>query len=235
MIRLQEVSKYYDMGPTRVGALLDVSLEMGRGEYAAILGPSGSGKSTLLHVLGCLDRPSAGDYFLDGAAVGGLDIARLAEIRNRKIGFVFQAFHLMPRLGALENVALPMRFAGVRAAQRRRRAAALLDRVGLGDRTGHRPAELSGGEQQRVAVARALANEPPVLLADEPTGNLDSRSGGEIIDLLEQLSSEGRTVVVVTHDESLARRARRIIRLLDGRVVEDSGCSEGRNPGRNTK
>ncbi|MBN1444147.1 MAG: ABC transporter ATP-binding protein [Planctomycetes bacterium] len=227
MIHLRDVSKYYDMGPTRVGALRDVSLEVSRAEYAAILGPSGSGKSTLLHVLGCLDRPSAGDYTLDGLQVGSLDIPALAEIRNRKIGFVFQRFHLMPRLTALENVALPMRFAGVRPAERERRAGALLDRVGLGDRRGHRPAELSGGQQQRVAIARALANEPPVILADEPTGNLDSQSGNEIIDLLEQLSAEGRTVLVVTHDETLARRARRIIRLLDGKLVEDSTRESG--------
>jgi putative ABC transport system ATP-binding protein len=174
----------------------------------------------LLHILGCLDRPTSGTYHLDGIDIGALDINSLAEIRNGKIGFVFQSFQLMPRLTALENVGMPMLFAGIRAAERRERAAALLDGVGLAERAQHRPAELSGGQQQRVAIARALANRPSVLLADEPTGNLDSQSGQEIIRLLEELRDEGRTVIVVTHDEALARRARRVVRLLDGRLVE---------------
>ena len=201
-------------------ALRGVDLAFEPGEYVALLGPSGSGKSTLLHILGCLDRPTSGTYHLDDIDTGGLDINGLAEIRNGKIGFVFQSFQLMPRLSALENVGMPMLFAGIRAGERRERAATLLDRVGLAPRAQHRPAELSGGQQQRVAIARALANRPSVLLADEPTGNLDSRSGQEIIRLLEELRDEGRTVIVVTHDEALARRARRVVRLLDGRVVE---------------
>jgi putative ABC transport system ATP-binding protein len=202
-----------------VNALDGVSLCFEPGEYAALLGPSGSGKSTLLHILGCLDRPTSGAYTLDGIDIGQLDINGLAEIRNRKIGFVFQSFHLMPRLTALENVGLPMLFAGTGASERRDRSAALLARVGLGDRSNHRPAELSGGQRQRVAIARALANRPSILLADEPIGNLDSHSGSEIIGLLEELRDEGKTVIVVTHDEALARRTKRIVRLLDGRMI----------------
>jgi len=219
MIELRDVSKHYRADGSEVVALRDVTLDIGRGEYVALLGPSGSGKSTLLHIIGCLDRPTSGTYRLDGLDVGGLDINRLAEIRATKVGFVFQAFHLMPRMTALENVELPMRFAGVPAAERAARAASLLDRVGLRERATHRPAQLSGGEAQRVAIARSLANRPSVLLADEPTGNLDSKSGAEIIALLEELGDEGRTVIVVTHDESLGRRAQRVIRLLDGQIV----------------
>ena len=219
MIRLRQVSKSYSLGGAEVHALRGVDLAFEPGEYVALLGPSGSGKSTLLHILGCLDRPTSGTYHLDDIDTGGLDINGLAEIRNGKIGFVFQSFQLMTRLSALENVGMPMLFAGIRAGERRERAATLLDRVGLAPRAQHRPAELSGGQQQRVAIARALANRPSVLLADEPTGNLDSRSGQEIIRLLEELRDEGRTVIVVTHDEALARRARRVVRLLDGRVV----------------
>ncbi len=219
MIQLQNVSKVYHTGRAEVNALREVSLTFERGEYIALLGPSGSGKSTLLHVLGCLDRPTSGIYQLENINVSELDINQLAEIRNQKIGFVFQGFQLMPRLTALENVALPMLFAGRRTAERHERSAALLARVGLAERAHHRPAELSGGQQQRVAIARALANAPPLLLADEPTGNLDSRHGEEIVRLLEELPDEGRTVVVVTHDESLARRAHRVVRLLDGRLV----------------
>jgi putative ABC transport system ATP-binding protein len=219
MIRLQNVSKRYRTGGMDVNALDGVSLCFEPGEYAALLGPSGSGKSTLLHILGCLDRPTSGAYTLDGIDIGQLDINGLAEIRNRKIGFVFQSFHLMPRLTALENVGLPMLFAGTGASERRERSAALLARVGLGDRSNHRPAELSGGQRQRVAIARAMANRPSILLADEPTGNLDSHSGAEIIGLLEELRDEGKTVIVVTHDEALARRTKRIVRLLDGRMI----------------
>jgi len=220
MIELHEVCKRYRADGSEVDALRDVTLHIERGEYVALLGPSGSGKSTLLHVIGCLDRPTSGTYRLDGIDVVGLEINRLAEIRATKVGFIFQSFHLMPRLTALENVALPMRFGGVPAADRAARAHALLDRVGLRPRAAHRPAQLSGGEQQRVAIARALANRPAVLLADEPTGNLDSKSGAEIVALLEELHDEGRTVIVVTHDPSLGRRAGRVIRLLDGRIVE---------------
>ena len=219
MIRLEDVTKRYDMGGTPVFALRDVSLELGQGEYVALLGPSGSGKSTLLHVIGCLDRPTSGRYFLEDEDVGALDVNRLADLRNQKMGFVFQAFHLLPRLSALENVALPLRLGGVGARERTERARGLLERVGLGDRLGHRPAELSGGQQQRVAIARSLANRPAILLADEPTGNLDSESGAEIVGILEGLLEEGRTVIVVTHDAGMARRARRVVRLLDGQVI----------------
>lgn len=219
MIRLQNVGKRYHTGGVEVEALGGVNLTFEPGEYAALLGPSGSGKSTLLHILGCLDRPTSGVYNLDDTDIGRLDVNGLAEIRNRKIGFVFQSFHLMPRLTALENVGLPMLFAGIGASERRERAATLLARVGLGDRVKHRPAEMSGGQRQRVAIARALANRPSILLADEPTGNLDSHSGAEIIGLLEELRDEGKTVIVVTHDESLARRTQRIVRLLDGKIV----------------
>ena len=219
MIRLEQVSKRYDTGRRAVEALRDICVEIGRGEYVALVGPSGSGKSTLLHLIGCLDRPTSGRYHLDGINVGALGINDLAAIRNRKIGFVFQRFHLLPRLSACENVTLPMRLARRPLRERQERAAALLRRVGLEDRLSHRPTELSGGEQQRVAIARAVANEPAVLLADEPTGNLDSQSGAEVVRLLEELLDEGRTVIVVTHDEGLSRRARRTIRLHDGRLV----------------
>jgi putative ABC transport system ATP-binding protein len=219
MIRLEQVSKRYDTGRRTVEALRDICVEIERGEYVALVGPSGSGKSSLLHLIGCLDRPTSGRYRLDGINVGALGINDLAEIRNRKIGFVFQRFHLLPRLSACENVTLPMRLARRPLRERQERAAALLRRVGLEDRLSHRPTELSGGEQQRVAIARAVANEPALLLADEPTGNLDSQSGAEVVRLLEELLEEGRTVIVVTHDEGLSRRARRTIRLHDGRIV----------------
>jgi putative ABC transport system ATP-binding protein len=220
VIRLKNVTKTYHRAGAPVDALRDVSLAIDRGEYVALLGPSGSGKSTLLHIVGCLDRPTSGAYDLDGSSVEALGVDDLAETRNRKIGFVFQRFHLMPRLTALENVALPLRFAGAKRREREGRALRLLERMGLSGRADHLPSELSGGEQQRVAIARALANEPPILLADEPTGNLDTATGAEIIALLEELHAEGRTVIVVTHDEGLGGRARRRVRLLDGRVVQ---------------
>ncbi|MCP5521251.1 MAG: ABC transporter ATP-binding protein [Verrucomicrobiales bacterium] len=221
MIQLDQVSRHYVNGTRRVPALSGVSLKIDGGEYVALLGPSGSGKSTLMHVIGCLDRPTAGVYQLDGVDVAGLDSGSLAAIRNRKIGFVFQRFHLMSRLSAWENVALPMRLAGMGLAGRKARAAALLERMGLADRQDHRPHQLSGGEQQRVAVARAVANRPPVILADEPTGNLDSQSGAAIVRLLEEFVAEGHTLVMVTHDLALSRRAGRIVRLKDGCVVRD--------------
>ncbi len=223
MIQIEGVSKDYRVGGSAVHALREVDLTIEAGEAAALLGPSGSGKSTLMHLIGCLDTPSAGRYRFEGSEIGGLDINALAALRCATFGFVFQRFHLMPRATAWENVAMPMRFAGVAAAERRRRAAALLERVGLADRAEHRPSELSGGQQQRVAIARALANQPRVILADEPTGNLDSASGAEIVALLEELHAEGRTVITVTHDEAIAARAQRVVRLLDGRVVADSG------------
>ncbi len=223
MIELNDVGRDYTLGTTLVRALDAVNLHVEAGERLAILGPSGSGKSTLLHVLGCLDRPSRGSYHLDGVDVASLDRDELAAARCEKVGFVFQRFHLMPRQTALENVALPMRFAGMGAGERRRRAAQLLERVGLADRAQHRPGELSGGQQQRVAVARALANRPQILMADEPSGNLDSHSGEEIFELLLELNREGSTLVVVTHDEELAARLGRVVRMLDGRIVSDSG------------
>ena len=226
MIKLRGIGRDYASGDATVHALSDVDLEIEAGEMLALLGPSGSGKSTLLHLLGCLDRPTRGTYHLSGRDVSRLDRNQLAAVRGEQIGFVFQRFHLMPRSTALENVALPLRFAGVSVRERRARAADLLRRVGLDDRRHHRPAELSGGQQQRVAIARALAADPPLILADEPTGNLDSQVGGEIVDLLLELHSEGRTVVVITHDESLAARAERTVRLLDGRVFSDERVAQ---------
>jgi len=227
MIDLTDIGRDYAMGEVRVHALAGVTLSIEAGESVAILGPSGSGKSTLLHVIGCLDTPTSGSYRLDGVEVARLGPAELAAVRNEKIGFVFQSFHLLPRSSALENVMLPLRLAGVGLGERRRRATELLERFGLGDRLRHRPAELSGGQQQRVALARALANRPRLLLADEPTGNLDSQSGADVMTLLGELNEAGTTLVVVTHDEELARASRRVIRMHDGRVVEDAGVAVG--------
>ena len=222
MIQAQYLQKSYLMGRVTVEALRGIDLTIGRGEHVAILGPSGSGKSTLMHILGCLDTPTSGTYLLDGREVSGLKRNDLARIRNEKIGFVFQSFNLLAHATALGNVELPLVYKGTNRRERRRRAAALLERVGLGDRLDHRPNELSGGERQRVAVARALVLDPDLVLADEPTGNLDTASGEEIVALFEDLVAEGRTVIVVTHDQDIARSARRIIRLRDGRVEEDT-------------
>ncbi len=220
MIALDGVSRTYDLGGRPVRALRDVTLRIEPGDYLSIMGPSGSGKSTLLHVLGCLDRPTAGSYVLDGREVGGLDEKELALVRRHKIGFVFQTFHLVPRLTAAENVEIPMAFAGIPRPERVERVRAALAAVGLTERADHRPDQLSGGERQRVAIARAVVMRPSVILADEPTGNLDSASGGEVIALLERLNADGLTLVVVTHDPALGARARRRIRLADGLVVE---------------
>ncbi len=221
VIRAQDLTKVYKMGEVEVHALRGVSLEIARGAVVAIMGPSGSGKSTLMNIIGCLDRPTSGEYLLDGEQVSRLSDDQLASIRNRKVGFVFQSFNLLSRATALANVELPMRYAGV-GRGRRERALAALEAVGLGDRIHHRPNELSGGQQQRVAIARALVNDPAIILADEPTGNLDSKSGEEIIQLLLNLNRErGTTLVIVTHDAEVAARTQRIIRLRDGRVEND--------------
>jgi putative ABC transport system ATP-binding protein len=221
LIELRQVSKHYRLGNQTVRALdgFDVSIE--QGEYVSIMGPSGSGKSTLMHLLGCLDTPSSGDYVLDGVSIGGLSDDGLAEIRGRKIGFVFQTFNLLPRLTAEANVALPLTYQSVSTAERGVRALRALERVELAHRAAHRPNELSGGERQRVAIARALVTEPSIVLADEPTGNLDSRVGREILDLFDRLHLSGATLLVVTHDEAVAHRAERIVRLRDGRKEED--------------
>ncbi len=218
VVDLRAVAKTYVRGSREVTALDDLTLSVDEGEAVAIMGPSGSGKSTLLSLLGCLDKPTRGEYRLDGQLVSTLDDDALSRIRNRRIGFVFQAFHLIPQLTVAENVETPLFYAGVGEALSRKRALAALDRVGLSHRAEHRPAELSGGEAQRAAVARALVTEPRLLLADEPTGNLDSVTGEEVAALLQSVHEEGRTVVLVTHNEALARRAGRVVRLRDGRI-----------------
>jgi putative ABC transport system ATP-binding protein len=227
LIRLQNISRRYQMGAETVHALRGVSLEIARGEYVAIMGPSGSGKSTLMNLLGCLDTPTEGSYELNGAQVSDMDDNHLAEIRNREIGFVFQTFNLLARSNALRNVELPLIYAGVPAEERRRIALEALNQVGLADRVHHKPNELSGGQRQRVAVARALVNSPAILLADEPTGNLDSKTGNEIMGLFEELSNKGNTIIVVTHEEAIAMRSRRIIRLRDGLIASDQPTRNG--------
>ena len=221
MISMRGVRKLYDTGRVSVEALRGVDLEIGSNEYVAVVGPSGSGKSTLMNILGCLDTPSAGEYVLSGEAVAGLDRNRLAEIRNKHIGFVFQNFNLLPYASALENVELPLLFGGVGPRERRERAAAVLERVQLKDRMDHKPTELSGGQMQRVAIARALVNRPAMLLADEPTGNLDSASGRAIVEIFEEIHAAGQTIVMITHDSGLARLASRVVQIRDGQIVED--------------
>lgn len=221
-IQIDAVRKTYQMGAETVYALRDISFRVVQNEYLAIMGPSGSGKSTLLNILGCLDTPSAGQYVLDGEAVSAMKGDALAEVRNRKIGFVFQTFNLLSRATALQNVELPLIYTGMSRRQRRERAKATLDRVGLSDRMTHRPNELSGGQRQRVAIARALVNAPAILLADEPTGNLDTRTGEEILTIFDHLHQQGQTVLVVTHEEAVARRTLRVVRLRDGRIEQDA-------------
>ncbi len=221
MIRTRGLSKTYTMGRMKVHALRDVDLDIERNEFIAIMGPSGSGKSTLMNLLGCLDSPTAGDYTLNGQGVSNLDDNELAAVRNREIGFVFQTFNLLPRATALHNVELPLIYAGVGRRERRERAMGALDRTGLSDRADHRPNELSGGQRQRVAMARALVNEPAILLADEPTGNLDSKTSYEIMELVVNLHSSGQTIVLVTHESDIAHYAHRVTHFLDGRLVSD--------------
>jgi len=229
VVELRDVTKVYRLGSVEVRALRGVRLQIEPGEFVAIMGPSGSGKSTLLNIVGCLDRPTDGAYLLEGQDTRYLSDDALSEVRNRKVGFVFQTFNLLPRLTALQNVELPLLYAGVPRAERRRRAAELLARVGLADRLYHRPRELSGGQQQRVAVARALANHPAIVLADEPTGNLDSRSGEEVLALFQELNQAGVTIALVTHDREVAEHARRIVTLRDGRVVRDEPVGSPRD------
>lgn len=224
LIQLDEIRKVYSLGETDVVALRGVSLNVERGEYVALMGPSGSGKSTLMNTLGCLDRPTSGSYLLDGEEVARMSRDTRARLRNRKFGFVFQNFNLLARTTALENVELPLLYErGISARQRRRRAIEVLENVGLGDRMHHHPGQLSGGQQQRVAIARALVNQPAIIMADEPTGNLDSRTSREVIELLHRLNEETQiTLVLVTHDQDIARHAKRILVLKDGEIVEDT-------------
>jgi putative ABC transport system ATP-binding protein len=231
VIDIRNLVKRYDMGEERIFALHDVSLTVEPNEYLAIMGPSGSGKSTLMNMIGCLDRPTSGEYTLGGRRVSDLTDDELARVRNREIGFVFQTFNLMPRADAFQNVELPLIYAGVGAKERRERAMCALEEVGLSDRSRHRPNELSGGQRQRVAVARALVNSPSILLADEPTGNLDSATGEEIMELFDRLVERGRTMILVTHEEELGRRSQRIVRLRDGRIESDERLGS-RIPGR---
>ena len=224
-IALRAITKTYRTGILEVPVLFGIDLIVERGEYVAIMGPSGSGKSTLMNIIGCLDRATSGTYVLDGQDVSHLDDNALAEIRLKKLGFVFQGFNLLARTDALRNVALPLFYAGINGRERQRRATKVLEEVGLADRAHHKPNELSGGQQQRVAIARALINDPAVLLADEPTGNLDTKTSADIMALFDKLHEGGRTIIMVTHDEAIARHARRIIRLLDGLIVADEPSS----------
>jgi putative ABC transport system ATP-binding protein len=221
LIDITDVRKIYEMGTTEVNALDGVTLRIHVGEYVAIMGPSGSGKSTLMNIVGCLDTPTSGSYKLRGTEIRERDDDELARIRNQEIGFVFQTFNLLPRADALHNVELPLIYSGKPSAERRERAKEMLAMVGLGDRTHHRPNELSGGQRQRVAIARALVNNPSLVLADEPTGNLDSRTGIEILTLMDEIHAKGNTVILVTHEEDVAARARRVIRLRDGKIESD--------------
>jgi putative ABC transport system ATP-binding protein len=227
MIALRNIVKRYRMGEEDVLALAGVDLDIQRNEYVALIGPSGSGKSTLMNLLGCLDTPTEGTYLLNGRDTSGMNDNELAHVRNREIGFVFQSFHLLPRLTVLQNVMQPLVYRGIEVSERKRQASEALAKVGLADRMGHRPNQLSGGQRQRVAVARALVGRPSILLADEPTGNLDSRTSAEIMALFDALHQEGQTVVVVTHEPDIAAHCHRTIRVADGRVVEDVRRSDG--------
>jgi putative ABC transport system ATP-binding protein len=230
VILVRRVTKTYTLGAIEVHALRGVSLAIERGDFVAVMGASGSGKSTLMNIIGCLDLPTTGRYLLDGVDVRGMEEDALADVRNRKIGFVFQSFNLIPRTTALANVELPMVYAGLAKKDRRRRAEKALARVGLSDRMAHMPSELSGGQQQRVAVARAIATNPAIVLADEPTGNLDSTAAKEVMDVFSQLNAEGRTVVLITHEDDVASHAKRIVRLRDGEIIDDHRTSRVDGP-----
>lgn len=221
LIELNNITKSYPLGETQLQILKGITLHIGLGEFVAIMGPSGSGKSTLMNILGCLDKPTSGSYLLDGKRVDGLSSDELAQIRNQKIGFVFQGFNLLSRTTALENVELPMVYSGVGAAERRERAQKALEKVGLKERMDHQPNQLSGGQQQRVAIARAIVNEAPIIFADEPTGNLDTKMSIEIMNLFTELNKGGRTIILVTHEEDIARYAKRIIKIVDGEIYSD--------------
>ncbi|MDD4084873.1 MAG: ABC transporter ATP-binding protein [Acholeplasmataceae bacterium] len=221
VIELKDIVKTYQMGDSIVHALDHVTVSLDAGEFTSIVGPSGSGKSTMMNIIGCLDRPTSGQFFLDGKEIGGYNDDELAGTRNQKIGFVFQNFNLLPRLSALLNVALPLVYAGVPEEERLERARKTLESVGLGDRAGHRPTEMSGGQRQRVAIARALINNPAIIMADEPTGNLDTKSSYEIMDIFRSLNRDGKTVVMVTHEADIANMTKRIIHMRDGKIVDD--------------
>lgn len=221
VIKVEDLWKIYQLGEVQVEALRGVSFEIEEGEFVAIMGPSGSGKSTLLNILGCLDRPTRGRYFLDGQEVSQLNENQLAQVRNKKIGFIFQSFNLLPRLAALQNVELPLIYAGIPPQKRKEQAIKSLEAVGLGDRIHHYPNQLSGGQQQRVAIARALVNDPSIILADEPTGNLDTRSSEEIMHILQELNQEGKTIVLVTHERDIASHTHRILHFRDGQLVDN--------------
>ena len=222
MIRIEHLHKTYDTGAVQVHALREINLTVTEGEYVAIMGQSGSGKSTLMNILGCMDRRFEGSYLLDGISIAEQGEDDLSRIRNKKIGFVFQAFQLIPRTSALKNVEIPMIYAGIKGEERRKKAEALLTRVGLGERVHHMPNELSGGQKQRVAIARALANDPAIILADEPTGNLDTKASHEIMEFFTKLNEEGATVIVVTHEEDIAQYTKRIVRFQDGQIISDT-------------
>lgn len=225
IIRTENLVKDYSLGKVKVRALCGVTLQIRQGEFVAIMGPSGSGKSTLMHIIGCLDSPTEGQYFLDGILVSEMGKNELASIRNQKIGFVFQSFNLLPHLNILKNVELPLMYSGMSSRKRTLKAGEILDGVGLSDRLKHKPTELSGGQRQRVAIARAIVNNPTILLADEPTGNLDSQAGGDILQIFEKLHAEGNTVIIVTHDQAVANRADRIIKIMDGKVFDGDTLS----------
>lgn len=227
LIEVKNLMKIYNPGENEVRALNDVSLQISRGEFVAVIGQSGSGKSTFMNMLGCLDVPTSGSYYLNGKDVAGLSDDELSEIRNKEIGFIFQGFNLIPNLTALENVELPLIYRNVPATERRELSIASLKKVGLQNRMDHKPSEMSGGQQQRVAIARALAAAPPVILADEPTGNLDSASSKEIMQILKSLHEEGRTVILITHDNKIAASAKRVIRIMDGKIVSDTSLEDG--------